>query len=283
MTVLQFAAALRDLLDTRSAREFESLWHARSVPQMGRRVLARARRHAIPNWESALDELDGQLLRLLDRLPILLRGRDPVALTVASFRVPQLQRFQHAVAAALVACRYGVAGLTWVLDDEDAPVARRYFAFLTLAVRHPTGLWPLFRRYLRSQAHHAFLGAATEAARFYPQERPSPDLIALFDAVRDDMQLREFLSPRILESLYVLNAAESLDFLRRLLTAGHTHAALERCEVTRALVAVRRLTGAIEPNAKFRAAGRPDVARLLDRAERRFRRLGEVIRPVELI
>src|SRR5207244_1351840 len=79
----------------------------------------------------------------------------------------------HAAAAALVGHRYGVAGLRTVIADQDAPLARRYFAFLALAELHPPRAWPVFARYLIPDAHHAFQGAAVEAARFYPVDDPA--------------------------------------------------------------------------------------------------------------
>src|SRR5207244_3241025 len=80
--------------------------------------------------------------------------------------------------------------------------ARRYSAFLALAERHPEGAWPLFERYLVTPgAHHAFVAAAVEAARYYPGHTDT--LVRLFRRIRSDQLLRRFLGPKILESLYV--------------------------------------------------------------------------------
>jgi len=105
----------------------------------------------------------------------------------------------------------------------------------------------------------------------------------LFEAVRGDFQLRAFLSPRILASLYVLEDPRTLDFFRTLLVAGFTDSDPEHCEVTRALIAVRRLTGRLEPNAKYPDLDAPDVLRALQRAERRFERRRSALTPVSVI
>src|SRR5258708_23204312 len=88
---------------------------------------------------------------------------------VVTFRVPELERWQHAAAAALVGARWGIAGLRTVISDTGAPLGRRYFAFLALAERHPDGAWPLFERYLVAPGPHPpFVAAAGEAAPSYP-------------------------------------------------------------------------------------------------------------------
>lgn len=278
-----FAEALRDLLSTRDAATLERDWAAADLCTLGWRALARARRENVARWEPALDEIDGLLLRLLDRVPLLAGGRETAAVHVRTFRLPELERLQHATAAALVAQRYGVAGLSTVLEDQAAPLGRRYFAFLALAERHPVREWPLFARYLTPVAHHAFLGAAVEAARFYPTGAASERLVALFEAVRNDLQLRTFLSPRILESLYVLGDRRTLPFFRHLLVAGFTDPDPEYCEVTRALVMVRRFTGTVEANAKYPDLGDPGVCAALDTAERSFERSREIVQPVAVM
>lgn len=281
--VFQFAEALRRLLRVADPEGFEAVWTAERLEDLGWEVLGRAWRASARRWERALDEADGLLLRLLDRLPVLAGSAEPAAVHVRTFREPALERLQHATAAALVAQRYGVAGLRTVVADEAAPLARRYFAFLALAERHPPNQWPLFARYLTPGAHHAFLGAAAEAARFYPEAGPAGRLVELFDAVRDDLHLRSFLSPRILESLYVLGDPSTLPFFRMLLTAGYTDPDPEHCEVTRALVMVRRLTGRVEPNSKFPDAEAPDVEAALVQAESLFERQSARLRPVTVI
>ncbi len=282
-TVFQFAEALRRLLHAGDPEEFEAFWVEERLEDLGWDALGRAWRADAGRWERALDEVDGLLLRLLDRLPVFAAPPEPAAVHVRTFREPELERLQHATAAALVAQRYGVAGLRTVVADEAAPLARRYFAFLALAERHPPNEWPLFARYLTPSAHHAFLGAAAEAARFYPEADPAGRLVELFDAVRDDLHLRSFLSPRILESLYVLADPSTLPFFRTLLTAGYTDPDAEHCEVTRALVMVRRLTGSVEPNIKYPDPTAPDVLDALGGAEELFQRRRTRLRPVTVI
>jgi hypothetical protein len=281
--VYRFAEALREVLDARTPRGVEGNWVQSGVDELGWEALRHAWRRDVRQWEHALDEVDGLLLRLLDRLPVLAAAADADAVHVRTFRVPELERLQHATAAALVAQRYGAAGLRAVVADEEAPVARRYFAFHALAERHRESDWPLFARYLTPDAHHAFVGTAAEAARFYPEHSPSALLMELFDAARGDLHLREFLSPRILESLCVLGERGTLEFFRELLTAGHTHHLPDHCEVTRALVMVRRLTGQLEPNAKYLDLAAPEVEEALDQAEREFERAREALNPVVVI
>ena len=273
------------MLEARTATHLQSVWDTHGIDGLGWRALAAARRvgGGSPEWERVLDEVDGLLLRVLDRVPVLVAGPDPAAVRARTFFVPALERLQHATAAALVAGRYGVAGLRTVIADQEAPLARRYFAFLGLAELHPPHEWPVFSRYLQPGAHHAFQGAAAEAARFYPANHSAARLVELFDAVRTDLHLRAFLSPRILESLYVLAAPETLGFFRELLTAGFTDHDAERCEVTRALVMVRRLTGHLEANIKFVDVGAPGVAAAVDAAQAAFERERGVITPVTVI
>lgn len=282
-TVFQFAEALRRLLHADDPEEFEAVWAAERLDDLGWDALGRAWRADAGRWERALDDADGLLLRLLDRLPVLAASPESAAVHVRTFREPQLERLQHATAAALVAQRYSVAGLRTVVADEAAPLARRYFAFLALAERHPPSEWPLFARYLTPGAHHAFLGAAAEAARFYPTAGAAGRLVELFDAVRGDLHLRAFLSPRILESLYVLADPSTLPFFRTLLTAGYTDPDPEHCEVTRALVMVRRFTGKLEPNSKYPDPDAPGVLGALAEAERVFQQLGARLNPVSVI
>jgi hypothetical protein len=281
--VFGFAELLRRLLDARTPEELEESWVAEGVDALGWAALGPARRRDVRQWERALDEADGLLLRLLDRVPVLAAGADAAAVHVRVFRLPELERLQHATAAALVAQRFGAAGLRAVVADQEAPLPRRYFSFLALAERHRGSDWPLFARYLTPDAHHAFVGTAAEAARFYPRQDAASRLMGLFDAVRADLHLREFLSPRILESLYVLDQPGTLGFFRELLTAGHTSHDPAQCEVTRALVMVRRFTGQLEPNSKYPDLAAPDLYGALDRAEDRFQREREVLMPVVVI
>src|SRR2546425_5191080 len=229
-----FAAGLERLLAARDAAELEATWSELTLGQVGWEALALARRANTESLEPALAEVDRRLLAVLERCRAFL---DPHMVT---FRVPEIERWQHAAAAALVGARWGVAGLRTIVADTRAPLARRYFAFLALAERHPQGAWPLFERYLTTPgAHHAFVAAAVEAARYYPGQAGL--LVELFQRIPADEMLRRFLGPKILESLYVLSDRRSLPLFEQLLVSGHTDPDLERCEVTRALVAVRKL------------------------------------------
>lgn len=258
-----FAVALEDLLQAPDVPAFEAAWSDTSLQTLGWEALAAARRDAPPGYETVLARVDSLLLALLER------ARAMLDVHVATFRVPELERWQHATAASLVGVRWGVAGLRTVIADTSAPLGRRYFAFLALAERHPREAWPLFEKYLATPgAHHAFLAAAVEAARYYPGS--AEVLMRLFTRIRGDQMLRRFLAPKILESLYVLGDPTSLPLFQDLLVAGHTDPDLERCEVTRALVAVRKLTGRVAPSSKYRDPDHPDVQRVLDDAERRF-------------
>jgi hypothetical protein len=282
-SVYCFAEALRSLLDSASPTRLESRWHALQVDTLGWNALEPAWRDERPEWESVLQEVDGLLLGLLNRVRRLAAGSHRAAIKLRTFRLPALERLQHGTVAALVAQRFGRAGLRTVVADTRAPLARRYYAFLAIAERHPGGEWPLFWRYLNPVAHHAFVGTAAEAARFYPQYGAAARLMRLFEQVRSDGHLRAFLSPRILESLYVLEDRTTLPFFRALLTAGHTEADPEHCEITRALVMVRRFTGWIEPNSKYADVIPSEIERELDAAESIFEAGRDVLCPVLVI
>ena len=274
--VCRFVGALEGLLSAPDAAAFEAAWEAQDLGQLGWEALALARRAHGGALERALAQVDRRLLAVLERSRTFL---EPHLLT---FRVPELERWQHAAAAALVGARWGVAGLRTVVADTQAPLPRRYFAFLGLAERHPPGAWPLFERYLlTARAHHAFVAAAVEAARFYPGH--ADVLMALFDRIRGDQMLRRFLGPKILESLYVLSDPVSLPLFEALLIAGHTDADVDRCEVTRALVAIRRMTGRLAPSSKFGEGDAPVVRRTLDDAERLFEAERDRLVPVTVI
>jgi len=276
-----FTDALERLLASADALAFERAWREGDLDEVGWEALALGRRATVAvgagaALERALAQVDRRLLAVLERCRAFL---DPHLVT---FRVPELERWQHAAAAALVAARWGVAGLRTIVADTRAPLARRYFAFLGLAERHPEGAWPLFERYLTTAgAHHAFVAAAVEAARYYP--RQAGLLVELFQRIRGDEMLRRFLGPKILESLYVLCDPRSLPLFEQLLVTGHTDPDLERCEVTRALVAVRKLTGRLAPSSKFADADEEAVQRTLDDAERRFEQGRDRIVPVNVI
>src|SRR5207244_1784683 len=262
-SLCRFAAALQQLLAARDSAAFERVWDALGLDRLAWDALALARRADTDAVEPALAQVDRLLLAVLDRCRAFLDRH------LVTFRVPELERWQHAAAAALVGARWGVAGLRTVIADTGAPLGRRYFAFLGLAERHPAGAWPLFERYLLTPgAHHAFVAAAVEAARYYPGR--ANVLVRLFERIRGDQMLRRFLGPKILASLYVLSEPGSLPLLEGLLVTGHTDADVDRCEVTRALVAVRKLTGRVAPSTKFGEADVPAVRRALDDAERLF-------------
>ncbi|HET9385567.1 MAG TPA: hypothetical protein VFO67_10490 [Gemmatimonadales bacterium] len=271
-----FAAGLERLLAARDAAELDEKWEELNIGQLGWEALALARRANTEKLEPALTQVDRRLLAALERCRAFL---DP---HIVTFRIPELERFQHAAAAALVGARWGVAGLRTVIADTQAPLGRRYYAFLALAERHPKDAWPLFAKYLETPgAHHAFVAAAVEAARYYPGQAYA--LVGLFQRIRGDEMLRRFLAPKILESLYVLGDPAALPLYEELLVAGHTDRDVERCEVTRALVAVRKLTGRVAANSKFPDPDEPHVRQALDEAERLFEEERDRLAPVVVI
>src|SRR5437764_4377999 len=186
--VCGFAAGLERLLSARDAAALDEMWEELNLGQVGWEALALARRANTEALEPALAEVDRRLLAVLERCRAFL---DP---HIVTFRVPELERWQHAAAAALVGARWGVAGLRTVIADTRAPLGRRYFAFLALAERHPKPAWPLFATYLQTPgAHHAFLAAAVQAARYYPGE--APNVIAPVQRIPADQVLRPIRSP----------------------------------------------------------------------------------------
>lgn len=258
-----FMAALESLLAVADSAAFEVAWERERLTEQGWAALAGARRADTTTLAPTLAALDRRLLAVLER------SRSWVDQHLVTFRIPELERFQHATAAALVGTRWGVAGLRTVAEDTRAPFARRYFAFLALAERHPPEAWPQFEKYLVApEAHHAFVAVAVEAARYYPGR--AHVLVDLFARIRSDLLLRRFLGPKLLESLYVLGEPIALPLFEELLVTGHTDPDPDRCEVTRALVAVRKLTGRLAPSAKYPNVESPDVTRAIDQAERRF-------------
>jgi hypothetical protein len=271
-----FAAGLERLLAASGAAELDATWEELNLGQVGWEALALARRADTEKLEPALAQVDRRLLAALERCRAFL---DP---HIVTFRVPELERWQHAAAAALVGARWGVAGLRTVIADTQAPLGRRYYAFLALAERHPKDAWPLFAKYLETPgAHHAFVAAAVEAARYYPGQAYA--LVGLFQRIRGDEMLRRFLAPKILESLYLLGDPAALPLYEELLVAGHTDRDVERCEVTRALVAVRKLTGRVAASSKFPDPEEPDVIRALDEAQRIFEEEKDRLEPVVVI
>src|SRR5213082_2448279 len=262
-SLCRFAAALQQIFAARDSAAFERVWDALGLDRLAWDALALARRADTDAVEPALAQVDRLLLAVLDRCRAFLDRH------LVTFRVPELERWQHAAAAALVGARWGVAGLRTIVADTAAPLGRRYFAFLALAERHPEAAWPLFERYLVTPgAHHAFVAAAVEAARFYAGH--AEVLERLFQRIRGDQLLRRFLGPKILESLYVLGEERTLPLFEELLVTGHTDPDMDRCEVTRALVAVRRLTGRVGRSSKFADGDDPALLRTLDDAARYF-------------
>ncbi|HEV8263350.1 MAG TPA: hypothetical protein VGQ06_00255, partial [Gemmatimonadales bacterium] len=100
-----FAAGLERLLGVRDAAAFDAVWEQQNLGQAGWEALALARRPDSERLEPALAQVDRRLLAVLERCRAFL---DP---HIVTFRVPELERWQHAAAAALVAARWGVAGL----------------------------------------------------------------------------------------------------------------------------------------------------------------------------
>jgi hypothetical protein len=274
-----FAGALRTLLDAPTLEQVARAWQRDRIEESGWVALGTIERSTNPAVVPLLDEADGLLLRLLDRLPLIAHG--PSGLQFRTFQIPALERLQHATAAALVAHRFGTAGLATVATDARAPLARRYHAFLLLARLHARATWRLFERNLVPEVHHAFLGVAAEAARYYPSACPTSRLVALFDATRRDFHLRTFLGPRLFESLFVLADPVAVPLYHELAAAGHTDPDPTRCEVTYALVMLRRHTGTVPVNSKF-----PDdaaAAPWLDQAEATYEAERDVLRPVVVL
>jgi hypothetical protein len=275
----RFAESLRDLVSAPSAESVEACWHARALEDEGWRGLDAVAHSTDPAVVPVLEEVDHLLSLALDHLPAI---ADEGSGRVRGFRIPALERLQHATAAALVAHRFGTAGLATVVADVRSPLARRYRAFVLLARLHQPATWPLIRRYLHPEAHYAFLGTAVEAARFYPAEQPAGPLVELFHAIRGDRHLRAYLGPRLLASLFVLGDPVALPLYRELAIAGHTDPDPCCCEVTHALVMLRRLTGELGPSSKFAESG-PAVAAWVDAAEARLATERFRLRPVALL
>src|SRR3989440_9149591 len=201
-SLCRFAAALEQLLAAPDAAAFERVWDALRVDRLAWDALALARRANTDAVEPALAQVDRRLLAVLARCRAFLDRH------VVTFRVPELERWQHAAAAALVGARWGVAGLRPVIADTPAPLGRRYFAFLGLAERHPDAAWPLFERYLVTPgAHHAFVSAAVEATRYYSGR--ADVLVSLFEWIRGDQLMRRLLGPQSLRIPYLVGGERS--------------------------------------------------------------------------
>src|ERR1051325_10611159 len=100
-----FAAGLERLITARDAAELDRTWEEQNLGQAGWEALALARRPNTEALEPAVAEVDRRLLAVLERCRAFL---DP---PIVTFRIPELERWQHAAAAALVGARWGVAGL----------------------------------------------------------------------------------------------------------------------------------------------------------------------------
>lgn len=279
-TLFHFAESLRALGTATTAESVERCWTGRRLEETGWAGLDAVGGSTDPSVVPVLEEVDALIARARRRLAALPDG--PALSHVRTFRTPALERLQHASAAALVAHRYGAAGLGTVLADVTAPLGRRYQALVLLTRLHASTTWPVVERYLIPEAHHAFLGVAVEATRFYPLHRPAARLVGLFDAIRDDRYLRPFLSPRLFVSLFVLADPVALPLYRELTVAGHTDPDPLHCEVTHALVMLRRLTGVVPPSSKFPEGGTA-VEAWLNAAERRYDAERDRLRPVCLL
>src|SRR6184192_3277890 len=116
----QLAAALERLLVADDPGQFERVWEELALDRLAWEALALARRADTAVVEHALAQVDRLLLALLERCRAV--RDDPHIMT---FRVPELERWQHAAAAALVGARWGVAGLRTVIADTAAPLDRK--------------------------------------------------------------------------------------------------------------------------------------------------------------
>jgi hypothetical protein len=279
-TLFHFAESLRDLGTATTAECVEQCWTRHRLEEIGWEGLDAVGSSTDPSIVPVLEEVEALLAQARGRFAALPDG--PALGRVRTFRAAALERLHDASVAALVAHRFGAAGLETVLADVTAPLGRRYRAFVLLTRLHAATTWPMVERYLVPEAHHAFLGVAVEAGRFYPQHRPAARLVGLFDAIRHDRYLRAFLSPRLFATLFVLADPVALPLYRELTVAGHTDPDPRHCEVTHALVMLRRLTGVVPPSSKFAEDGIA-VHAWLDAAERRYDAERDRLRPVCLL
>ncbi len=249
VSLCEFAEDLRSFLSTPTPEGMLKEWDRLSVDLRGKQALRYARRGA--GGEPVLTEVDGLLLRAMSRITGFSDIPTRASARLRTFRYAELERMQCAASAVLVDRRFGAAGLHSLVDDREAPLARRYFAFLCLSERHLPGDWEFFCKYLVGRHHHALVATAIESLRYYPEHKPSELLVRMFGAVRRDSNLRRFLGPRILQTLYVLADDCSRPLFEDLLSVGHTEADPVVCEVMRAIVMIFRLTGSIPQNSKF--------------------------------
>ena len=102
--------------------------------------------------------------------------------------------------------------------------------------------------------------------------------------VVDDEEIIRFALRSVLASLqFEVDCAESVDAAVTHLGARDYDPDAGRCEVTRALVAVRKLTGRVAPNSKFPDPEEPTVLRALDEAQRIFEEEKDRLQPVVVI
>ncbi|OLC95745.1 MAG: hypothetical protein AUJ00_05770 [Gemmatimonadetes bacterium 13_1_40CM_3_70_6] len=126
-----FSAALERLLAAPDEPAFEAAWEAVDPQQLGWEALAHARRANTEALEPALAEVDRRLLAVLERARAFL---DP---HVVTFRVAELERWQHAAAAALVGARWGVAGLRTRVSRAGRTPPLRCLAAVPDVSAHP--------------------------------------------------------------------------------------------------------------------------------------------------
>src|SRR2546426_6314459 len=129
--------ALERLLAVRDAAAFERAWDASHLDQIAWEALALARRADAADTpllpppratlERALDQVDRRLLAVLDRCRAL---RDH---HLATFRVPEVERWQHPAAAALAGARRAWSGRRTALAATGATLAPPSPAFPRLA------------------------------------------------------------------------------------------------------------------------------------------------------
>ena len=99
-SLCRFADALEQLLAAPDAAAFECVWDALRVDRLAWDALALARRADTDAVEPALAQVDRRLLAVLERCRAFLDRH------LVTFRVPELERWQHAAAAALVGARW---------------------------------------------------------------------------------------------------------------------------------------------------------------------------------
>jgi len=128
-----FAAGLERLLVAKSAAELEATWDEQKLGPLGWEALALARRANNEALEPALTVVDRRLLAALERCRAFLEPH------IVTFRVPELERWQHAAAAALVG--FLVEGLVGPLaPPADAAKARDNVQTVTLLALRALGV-----------------------------------------------------------------------------------------------------------------------------------------------